>query len=138
MRQNHARHSQKTGGRPAAIDERFSGQRKEFDNLDALHLLFCAAVGLDAAVTGAAFLANMLITDKRSWKMLACERSQNTVSDTLGEFFRPLVDGLIRDADYLGCGDYSSAEKFNGFRFEHATLNHGSMQFVNFGLILFR
>lgn len=58
--------------------------------------------------------------------MLSRQRTTDTVSDALGEHVWPLVDRLVGNADCLGDGGDGAAKQFNGFGFEHATLNHSS------------
>lgn len=52
--------------------------------------------------------------------------SDNTVRNTRWKLLRPLINGLVRDADGV-CGfSDRPPEQFNGLRFEHAVLNHSS------------
>lgn len=57
---------------------------------------------------------------------LAPQRRLNTVFDSGRQLIRPLVNRLVGDANSLGGGGDGSAEEFNGFGFEHASLNHSS------------
>ena len=58
---------------------------------------------------------------------LTPKRRLNPVGDLLGKFFRPLHDGLVGDANGLGCGVGVTAKKFESFGFAHAPLNHSSL-----------
>lgn len=64
--------------------------------------------------------------DQLGRKMTTSQYGQHAIGDPIRQWIRPLVDGLIGDADCIGGRGGASAQQFDGFRFEHATLNHSS------------
>jgi transcriptional regulator with XRE-family HTH domain len=59
-------------------------------------------------------------------EMLASQSSKDTVGDPIRQHIRPLIDGLVGDADCLCGGRNGPAENFDGFGLEHGLLNHSS------------
>ena len=52
----------------------------------------------------------------------AGNRRNDAISDSVWKNVRPLLHGLVGDADFLGgCGD-GSTKKFNGFGLKHAVV----------------
>ena len=51
---------------------------------------------------------------------------KHAVGDPVRQFVRPLVNGLVRDADGFGRGRDGAAKKFEGFGLAHSSLNHSS------------
>jgi hypothetical protein len=70
--------------------------------------------------------------------LLAGQSSKNTVGDPCGKHIRPLVNGLVSDADCLRGGGDRTPQKFDGFRLKHASLNHSSGHLATIVQRLFR
>jgi hypothetical protein len=57
--------------------------------------------------------------------MHAPQRSLDAVRDPSRKNVWPFAYGLIRDAYGVCSSGYGAAQKFDGFNFAHAKLNHG-------------
>ena len=69
------------------------------------------------------------------WSLLrhSPERSLDAVHYSIRQHVRPLVYRLVRDANCFGGGGDGPTQQFDGFGFEHAELNHSSINAVNLG-----
>ncbi len=66
----------------------------------------------------------------RNFPSMPYKRGNHAVNNASRKFVRPLVNCLICDADLFRSGRDGTAQKFDGFGFKHALLNHSSDAFA--------
>lgn len=64
--------------------------------------------------------------EKVAGQVLASKSRENAISDPIRQHIRPLIDGLVGDANCVCGGRHAPAEQFDGFGLEHVSLNHSS------------